>query len=410
MKIPIVLPQLGLTMTEGSVSAWLKKPGDLVGKGEMLFILATDKADMEVESLEEGQLAEVLVEPGRVVSVGTVIAYLEKPGDEIAPGGRRSDTPDVVPSEELPAARVGPAEAPAVGGIIVQPEVSARKQEALASPRARRLARKLGLDITQIRASSPSGRIVEEDVRSFAEKSPPRVVPPALRRRQLIAENTVKSIQTIPHFSVSAEVLAGEFLALREGLRRAVEKEFGIKLTLTDLLLKGLGLALAEVPEMRAVWEGGTLRPMNSIDLGLAIGAEQGVTAPVIRNVDALDLGEIARRRAEATEKARHGRLSVTDLEGGIGTLSNLGMYRVDHFQAIIIPGQSFILAVGRVEKRPCVNEGALTVAPTVVLNLSVDHRMADGALAAQFLSKIAENIENPYRLVGGSAKSGLAQ
>lgn len=175
---------------------------------------------------------------------------------------------------------------------------------------------------------------------------------------------------------------------------------------MTDLLLKALGLALEETPGMKAVWEEGILRAYGGCDLGLAIATDKGVVAPVMRGVDGLELVDIGRRRNEATEKARAGRFSLTDLEGGIGTLSNLGMYRVDQFQALITPGQSFILAVGKIDNRPWVDKGLLTVAPTLRLNLSVDHRVADGAQAARFLGKIAELIENPYRLLWEPKKS----
>jgi pyruvate dehydrogenase E2 component (dihydrolipoamide acetyltransferase) len=185
-----------------------------------------------------------------------------------------------------------------------------------------------------------------------------------------------------------------------------MEKQAGVKITVTDLLLKALGLALAETSEMRTVWDEGNGPTAAAVDLGLAIASERGVVAPVIRNVGGLDIIEIVRWRQAATEKARGGRLSLADLEGGVGTLSNLGMYRVDHFQAIISPGQSFILAAGKIAHRPWVEKGVLIVAPTVTLTLSVDHRVADGALAAQFLERIAEIIENPYRLLWAPAKS----
>ena len=195
-------------------------------------------------------------------------------------------------------------------------------------------------------------------------------------------------------------------MALRESLKDPVEKPSGLKITVTDLLLKALGLALQETLEMQTVWEEGSGPTAAPIDLGLAIASERGVVAPVIRDVAALALVEIAIWRQAVTEKARGGRLSLADLEGGIGTLSNLGMHRVDQFQAIISPGQSFILAVGKIAQRPWVEAGALIVAPTVTLTLSVDHRVADGALAARFLERITEIIEHPSRLPWTPAKS----
>jgi pyruvate dehydrogenase E2 component (dihydrolipoamide acetyltransferase) len=394
------MPQLGLTMTEGSVGQWLKKLGEFVRKGEMLFVVSTDKADMEVESLDEGKLGQIVVETGTVVPVGTVIAYLEGPGEETTtelPPSRADGEPQTQAVQED---RVGPV-LDLTSPLVIA--AAARGEGVPASPRARKLARELGVDISQVSASGRRGRIVEEDVRRFAERARPqaaKAAPPDLRRRQLIAERLTKSIQTIPHFSVSVEVRADQFISLRESLKAPVEKQAGLKITVTDLLLRGLGLALGQASDIRSVWEGEAPQAVSTIDLGLAIATERGVVAPVIRNVDALDLVEIARRRQDATEKARGGGLSLTDLEGGIGTLSNLGMYRVDHFQGIISPGQSFILAAGTIARRPWVQEGALIVASTMTLNLSVDHRVADGALAAQFLQRITEIVENPYRLL----------
>ncbi len=423
MSVPVVMPQLGLTMTEGSVAEWLKKPGEMVAKGEMLFVVSTDKADMEVESLDEGKLVQIVLEPGKVVPVGTVIAYLGGKGDEIAappPAVAQAAAPPTPPATAAsPEADIkSEPSAPMLQSTPSHPQVISNSLPS--SPRARKIARELGVDISQVNPRAGSERIVEEDVRRFAESARSTVAKPAatqaaqpaskaapdLRRRRLIAERLTKSIQTIPHFSVSVELRAGQLISLRESLKAPVEKQAGVKLTITDLLLKALGLALAETSGMRAVWNEGDSQAVEAIDLGLAISTDTGVVAPVIRNVAALDLAEIARWRVAAAEKARGGRLSLTDLEGGIGTLSNLGMYRVDHFSAIISPGQSFILAVGKIDHRPWVEAGALIVAPTMSLTLSVDHRVADGALAAQFLERIAEIIENPYRLLWTPAKS----
>ena len=404
MSVPVVMPQLGLTMTEGSVSEWLKKPGDLVRKGDMLFVVSTDKADMEVESLDEGNLTQIVVQPGNVVPVGTVIAYLSLPGEEVvaAPAQAAAPPPASTKKEQTPDASA--AKASSANATAQAPETGLPS-----SPRARKLARDLGVDISQVPPSGGRERIVEDDVRQFAAARKPQLAQPPVtdpRRRRVIAERLTQSIQTIPHFSLSVEVRADQLVALRDSLRGPVLEQTGLKLTITDLLLKGLALALKDTPGIRAVWHDGTLRAVEALDLGLAIGAESGVVAPVIRNVTALDLAAIARWRHEVMNKVRAGRLALTDLEGGIGTLSNLGTYRVDHFQAIISPGQSFILAVGRIEHRPWVEAGELIVAQTLNLTLSVDHRVADGTLAAQFLEKIAAMIENPYRLLWSPEKS----
>jgi pyruvate dehydrogenase E2 component (dihydrolipoyllysine-residue acetyltransferase) len=393
MNISVVMPQLGLTMTEGTVSEWLKKPGDQVQKGEPLFVVSTDKADMEVESLTDGTLARILVETGKTVPVKTVIAYIEITGDEAAAEAPAATHPESG-SPQPPAAEVFAAERSG----LAQPARGRQAGRRAASPRARRLARELGADLSTIEGSGPGGRIVEEDVRKIATSAPSRAAVPDIRHRQLIAERMTQSIQTIPDFSLAVEVNAEQLLAAQETLKKFVEKATGLKLTLTDLFVKAVGLALAGTPLMNAVWEEEVIRRRNTADVGLAIATERGVVAPVIRNADTLDPAGIALRRNELAERARQGRLSLPDLEGGSGTLSNLGMYRVDHFQAIISPGQSFVLAVGRVRMRPWAEGATVTVKPTVVLNLSVDHRVADGATAARFLERIAEIIEDPMK------------
>jgi pyruvate dehydrogenase E2 component (dihydrolipoamide acetyltransferase) len=404
MSVPVVMPQLGLTMTEGSVSEWLKKPGEVVRKGDMLFVVSTDKADMEVESLDEGNLAQIVVQPGNVVPVGTVIAYLGRPGEEVVtvPAQAIAVPPAPTKKEQTPDAPT--AKASSASATAQSPEGGLPS-----SPRARKLARDLGVDISKVPPSGGRERVVEDDVRQFAAAHKPQLAQtPAIdpRRRRVIAERLTQSIQTIPHFSLSVEVRADQLVALRESLKAPVKEQTGLKLTITDLLLKALALALKQSPGMLAVWAEGNSRAVDSLDLGLAIGAESGVVAPVIRNVAALDLAEIAGWRNQAIAKASGGKLALSDLEGGIGTLSNLGSYRVDHFQAIISPGQSFILAVGRIAHRPWVEAGELIVAQTLNLTLTVDHRVADGALAAQFLEKIAEMIENPYRLLWSPEKT----
>jgi len=394
-------------MTEGTVSEWLKKPGDQVQKGEPLFVVSTDKADMEVESLTDGTLARILVEAGKTVPVKTVVAYIEKTGDEAAAEapGATAATSLKSGSTQPPAAEVS---APERFGLA-QPARGRQAGRPAASPRARRLARELGADLSTIQGSGPGGRIVEEDVRKITTGAPSRVATPDIRHRQLIAERMTRSIQTIPHFSLAVEVNAEQLLAAQETLKEFVEKATGLKLTLTDLFVNAVGLALAGTPLMNAVWEDGVIRRQSAADVGLAIATERGVVAPVIRNTDTLDPAGIAVRRNELAERARQGRLSLLDLEGGTGTLSNLGMYRVDHFQAIISPGQSFVLAVGMVRIRPWAEGATVTVKPTVVLNLSVDHRVADGATAARFLGRIAEIIENPMKALqqpgGGGSK-----
>jgi len=398
MNVPVVMPQLGLTMTEGSISQWLKRPGERVEKGELLFVVSTDKADAEIESLEEGTMAQIVVEPGTAVAVGTVVAYLQKSG------GQESATGSTPVGSTIRSSPVTPELKSTAR--VVKTELKSQTDVCSASPRARRMARKLGVDVSVIQGSGAGGRIVEEDVRKSAEQARAQTVAPAVRHRQLIAERMVQSIRTTPHFCVNVEINAAQLISFLKSLNYSVQKAGSPRLTVTDLLLKTLGVALTETPDMNVVWEEGRCTQRSGADLGLAIATERGVVAPVVHSVDKLELVAVSCSRNELVKKAREGRLSLPDLEGGVGTLSNLGMYRVDHFQALISPGQSFVLALGRIRDRPWVEETTLMVRPTVYLSLSVDHRVADGAVAVGFLGKIADIIENPFQILWSSSIS----
>ncbi len=403
MRVSVVMPQLGLTMTEGTVSEWIKKPGERVEKGEFLFTVSTDKADMEVESMAEGTLSEIVVEAGKAVPVGTVIAYIQKAGAETVPSEQSAET----------AARSLVPEPIQVAGKVPSPQSEVPRREPVrretpaASPRARRVARELGVDLACVQGTGTAGRIVEEDVRRAAQTTPTQGVEDRTRRRQLIAGKMLQSAQTIPHFTVSVEANAEALLARLESLKGPVQDSTGVRLTVTDLLLKAMAMVLTELPGMNAVWEGGKIRSCNGADLTLAAATEEGVVGPVIHDVDKLEVGAIAQRRNDLVDKARRRRLSLRDLEGGVGTLSNLGMYQIDQFQAMITPGQSFVLAVGQIRERPWVEGAALTVRPTMILSLSVDHRVADGAVAAEFIRKVANIIEHPERIGLDSRQEG---
>jgi pyruvate dehydrogenase E2 component (dihydrolipoamide acetyltransferase) len=275
----------------------------------------------------------------------------------------------------------------------------------IASPRAKKMAADLKVDLATVKGTGPQNRIVAEDVERAASqksnKAPAQKDPiqPDAKRRLIIAERMVKSITTIPAFSVSVEVNAEQLVALYTNVGESIGKAANAKLTYTDLLIKALTVALSETPKINALWADGALNPLSGVSLGLAVATDRGVVAPTLKGLDQLSLQQILTRRHDVTARARQSKLTLEDMEGASGTLSNLGMYRVDQFQGIISPEQTFILAVGKLSKRPWVDE-VLTVKPTVILNLSVDHRVADGAVAAEFLQLIAEAIENPYRLL----------
>jgi len=391
MACEIIMPQLGLTMTEGSVNAWIKQPGERVQKGEMLFTVSTDKVDMEVESTGSGFLNTV-VELGRTVPVGTVIAVLTDRQDEpvLAPakaeenGGRgAAKLPQGSPAEAVPA----------------MPE-SARERQYPASPRARTLAKNLGLDIAEVVPASGS-RIVEADIKRHHEtrKAEPRPEPMSAVKR-ITAERTSQSFERAPHFYLGREVNARRLVTLRDELQTTAQRKLGFKITYTDFLVRALALAVGEEKTVNAQWENGTVVSRQSVDIAFAAQTEKGLLTPVITNADALNFFETAARRKDLSDRARQGKLQPAELQGGSATLSNLGAHGVDWFQAILNPPQSVILAAGGIAKRPAVIDGSLAVADTLILSLSADHRVLDGVVAAKFLSAVVRMLENPFELL----------
>lgn len=385
------MPQLGLTMEEGTVTGWLKKTGDSVRKDEPLLTISTEKAEMEVESLVDGVLGQIVVQAGDVVPVGTVLAYIEGVGEDITVVGSEQRSAETL---QAIAPQNRTHESSSTESQAADSTLSPRATERGAvSPRARRLAKELGVDADNVSIGGQIGPISEADIRNAAARQG-KASKPAGSNRRLIAERLTRSVQTIPTFLVSAEANAEKLLGFYESVREPIHRSTGVKATVTDLFLRLFAVALRESPTLNAIWIENNVHPMSSVDIGLAVDTPKGVIAPLLRNVDSLDLHSLVAQRAEISEKARRGQLSLNQLEGGATTLSNLGMYRVDSFQAIINPSQSSILAVGQIRKRPWV-EDTLVVKPTVMLNLTVDHRVADGAAAAAFLSKIVEKIES---------------
>jgi pyruvate dehydrogenase E2 component (dihydrolipoamide acetyltransferase) len=383
----IYMPQLGLTMTEGKVVRWLKAAGDPVRKGEPVLAIETDKVSVEVESPADGVLGPILVEAGATVPIGGMLSHVLPPTSSTQGEKRKTQ-------EETPVR---------------------------ASPLARRLAQELGVDLTLVEGTGPGGRIVEDDVRraAAATRRPESALPaPQIRNlqsqienpieplsgiRRVVAERMAHSFATAPHFYLSTEVEATALTRMREGLLAKVEAATSARLTVTDILLKVCAQALAEFPDVNVAWAedaaGGIVRH-TEVNVGLAVSLDTGLVVPVLHGTDRLTLGEIARRRSDLVERARGGKLTLADLEGGTFTLSNLGMFGVDQFHAILNPPQSAILAVGRINDRPVAAAGAVVVRPTMHLTLSVDHRVLDGALGARFLERVAQLIQEPYLLL----------
>jgi pyruvate dehydrogenase E2 component (dihydrolipoamide acetyltransferase) len=387
MAYEIVMPQLGLTMTEGSVNTWMKNPGERVQKGEMLFSVSTDKVDMEVESTASGFL-NAMIEPGKTVPVGTVIAVLtDQPNEKISLKTHAAENGQPLSQA---AATASPAESETRGGNRSYP----------ASPRARSLAKTLSIDIAEVVPES-GGRIVEADVKRYAEARKPAPKPEAISAvRKITAERTTQSFERAPHFYLGRELNVGRLVRLRQELQETAERKLGFRLTYTDFLLRALALALIEETEVNAYWQNNTIIRRESVDIAFAAQTGKGLLTPVIRNAGTLDLLRTALQRKQLSERAQQGTLQISDLEGGSATLSNLGTQGVDWFQAILNPPQSVILACGGIAKRPMVTDGQLEIADTLILTLSADHRVIDGVAAAKFLGVIARTLENPLELL----------
>lgn len=395
MATAVLMPKLGLTMDEGTITRWLKQAGSEVAKGDPIAEIETDKATAVIEAEASGTLGPILFPEGTSVPVGQPIAYLAAPGEEVPQAGPPAPSVaangDVVPEQKAPA-----------------PVAQLERGTVPSSPRARRLADELRVDLSRVVGSGPEGRIIEEDVRRAAELSsqkpkaaastPPSSgqVKPLQGIRKTAAERTVHSFTTAPHFYISVEVDASLLLKRRESLLPRIAEQSGVRLTVSDLLIKIAAQTLQECPEVNAAWADGGIRRLETINVGLAVATDRGLVVPVLHEVNHKSLREIAARRHALTEKARTGRLTLQDLEGGGFTISNLGMFAVDQFSAIINPPQAAILAVGRIKERPFVANGQLTVRPTMCLTLSVDHRILDGAEAGRFLGRLVALVEEP--------------
>ena len=395
MAISVVMPALEMAQETGKLISWLKKEGDSVAKGEALLEIETDKAVMEIESPGDGVLAGVKVQPGAEVPVGRTIAWIVRPGevpptDEVATTSGRKTTA-VAPSAGSSPASVIQGAQPVSQAIRI-------------SPKARRLASEHGVNLADVRGSGAGGEILASDILAVAESkagSSPAPVESGGPISRLMAERTTQSWTTVPHFFVVRDVDAGALNDARQRLAPEIEQSHALKLTHTDLLAALVARVLVKHPRLNASWTGERVHTNAEINIGLAMAVDDGVVAPVLHNADKSGLREIAAKRRDLTERARGGKLRPADIAGGTFTISNLGMFGVDAFTAIIIPPQAAILAVGRITDRVVPMDGHPGIRPMMTLTLSSDHRVVDGARAAKFLQELVEAIGNPQPWLG---------
>ena len=406
MATTVTMPKLGLTMTEGTVIEWKKKEGEQVEKGEILYVLETEKVTFEVEAPESGILGKIIAKEGDVVPVGGVVAYILQPGEKL------TDIPELAAEVEV---RVEEAKVPAEAVKLSAGKVEIPRGLKI-SPLARKIAEENNIDVTTLKGTGPGGRIVKEDVLRAVEESKATVAvtkPPAEEKllpeeravplssmRKTIARRMVESFQSAPHFYLTMEVDAKELGKVRQQLIPFVEEKVGVRLTITDLLIKTVAKALEEHPEINCSFSDGSVKLFNRIDIGVVAAVEGGLIVPVIREANKLSLPELAKIRTELAEKARERTISLDEMTGSTFTISNLGMFGIDQFSAILQPPEGAILAVGRIVEKPVALNGEIVIRPTMTLTLSIDHRVLDGVAGARFLQRIKDLIENPTPLL----------
>jgi pyruvate dehydrogenase E2 component (dihydrolipoamide acetyltransferase) len=414
MAISVVMPALEMAQETGKLLAWRKKEGEAVKKGEPLLEIETDKAVVEIEAPGDGILAGVTAHEGAVIPVGETIAWLVAAGEKapalkaIAAPSARATSVTPVAERVASAATRGAAEAPA-----------ATQTSSQISPKARRLAKELGLDTSGLRGSGPYGTITAEDVQAAADGKKSAVSSPTAKAAssapsaasqpgeslsqiaRLMAERMTQSWTTVPHFFLTREVDCTELMAAHKRLGPKVEKSNGANLTITDLLIAAVARAVAKHPVMNASWTGTSIRQNPEINISLAMAVKDGVVGAVIHKADSRKLGDISAQRRDLAERARANRLRPADISGGTFTISNLGMYQVDAFIAIITPPQAATLAVGTIADRVVPVNGKPAIRPMMTMTLSSDHRVLDGARAAEFFTTLAAAIQKPDGWLG---------
>jgi pyruvate dehydrogenase E2 component (dihydrolipoamide acetyltransferase) len=478
MAIRVLMPKLSFIVTQGTILEWLKKPGDLVTKGEPLLVTESEKATVEIEAPGTGILGPDLAPPGTTVPVTTTIGYILEPGEEPpkltldleALSERSTEASTASSSPPVPTGGAGGGEKQADGRIKASPSAKrlARergidlsriegsgpqgrivKQDVLAyaatkavdvqvqgeraslrtadgrarvTPAARRLASALGIDLSGVEGTGPGGRVRLEDVKRVSQAAPPSSWeeglgeggaegPPAERValtsiQRIAAERMSLSFRTAPHFYLSVQVDMSQVVSMREELLPTVEARTGLRLSFSDILVCAVARMLKRHPLLNAAFEEDQLNRYQEVNVGLAVDTARGLVVPVFHEADGLSLAEVTRRRAEVVDRARNNRLTPDDISGGTFTVSNLGMFGVDVFSAIINPPQAAILAVGRISKQPVVVEAddgrpdVLQVRPTMWMTLSVDHRASDGATAARFLQDLVGYLKNPRQML----------
>lgn len=424
MSVNVTMPALSPTMTEGTVAKWLIAVGETVHSGDVIAEIETDKATMEVESIEDGVVAHILVEAGSEnVAVGTVIAILAEAGEAV---DAISATPVTAAADEAPTET--PAETPIAVAqtsvtqtgmaqtAVAQKSMAETSKRIFATPLARRIAANKGIALDGLTGSGPHGRILRRDVEAAPAAPAVQITPASAnamassaatgaselvansQMRQVIASRLQQSKQQAPHFYVTVDCQIDTLLAARRALNEKAPD--GVKISLNDLVIRAAAMALMAVPDANVAYEDTHTRRFQHADICMAVAIDGGLVTPVIWAAETMGLAALSQTTADLASRARQGQLRAAEYTGGSFTISNLGMFGVREFAAVINPPQGAILAVGAGEQRPVVVDGALTVATVMTVTLSADHRAIDGAVAAQWLQSFKGFVENPVTML----------
>ncbi|MGD2155006.1 MAG: pyruvate dehydrogenase complex dihydrolipoamide acetyltransferase [Gemmatimonadales bacterium] len=414
MASRIVMSKLSPTMEEGRLLKWVKQEGDTVESGDVVVEVETDKATMEVEAMGSGVLRKILIEEGTTVPTGTTLGVVAAHDEDISAILEESGpaAPAAAPAAAPQAPAPGKPPAPAEPAAAPSPAGDGGRIKA--SPLARRLADDRGVRLEDLRGSGPGGRIIKRDVEAAAASAgvaPAAVAAPEIdydiphervelsQLRKAIARNLIQSLGPIPHFFLTREIDMGEVLRLRGQLNEALA-ESGGKIGVNDIIVKTAAQALLEHPDVNVSFAGDHIRRFTRVDIGIAVALPDGLITPVLRDAAAKGLRQISDETRDLVARARERKLTPEDYQGATFTISNLGMYGIDEFTAVINPPAATILAVGATREKPVATGGTVEIRPRMRVTLSCDHRAVDGAMGAEFLATFAEMLENPLRLV----------
>jgi pyruvate dehydrogenase E2 component (dihydrolipoamide acetyltransferase) len=426
MATNILMPALSPTMTEGTLARWLKKEGDAVKAGDVLAEIETDKATMEVEAVDEGVLGRILVADGtQGVKVNEPIGVLVEEGEAV-PAAPARPAPAAAPAPAVAPAAAAPAPAPAAASSGNDQDTGAR---VVASPLARRMAKQAGIDLSGLKGSGPNGRIVRADIEAAqkggaapAPSAPaaaapvaapaapapkvvitaPHTLVPHTTIRRVIARRLTEAKQTVPHFYVSMDIEIDALLKLRADLNARSPKDGpgAFRLSVNDLIIKAAAVTLRRMPKVNAAWTDEGVALFNDVDISVAVSIPDGLITPIVRQADLKGLVAISTEMKDLAARAKSGKLKPEEFQGGGFSISNMGMYGVSDFAAIINPPQAGILAVAAGQPRAVVKDGALAIATVMTCTLSVDHRVVDGALGAEWLAEFKRMVEDPMSLM----------